>query len=440
EYETYKKVSSAENKRVTSMQKQEKEKIKPTSVDQGFEPDIKKYIQNETIEPFSEGNSKMPAKKEIVEKLINLGSNSDSQVRERSIETLLAPYSRESGKVQDIWNELLKMVEDKDTAVRKNAAEMLSYIFPMLEEKSKVFFDLIRLTESQDSQVRKKAAELLNNAFLYFDDKQRAWNELVRLESSADREVRKGAVLSLSSGYSEVPDKDRAWKDLFKLSAHTDTFVQRAATRALGSAFFHVPDKTQAWRDLQMLTENPYIYVRRYAFRSLGRASLWRALKAENEATYIFGLKEAVKYFKEAAETPVDANIPEYYQPFYEALLFILFSDRKGIARTESEKYLSKMRTISGITDQHEGKQLPEIFEKLAELLRSGGDLNPGDLQAQKKLLETSVLIFDEFSNIIENKEEAIISRKTLKKEHPNPGKAILDRVEKKKSFLMRKP
>jgi hypothetical protein len=317
---------------------------------------------------------------------------------------------------------------------------MLSYVFPLIEDKTEVFFDLIKLTGNQDSQVRKKAAELLANAFLYSGDKQRAWEELLKLESSADREVRKGAVLALSSGYSEVSDKGKAWKDLLRLSAHSDTFVQRAATRALGTAFFYVPDKTQAWRDLQMLTENPYVYVRRYALRSLGRASLWRALRAENEATYIFGLKEAVKYFKEEAETSTDANIPEFYQPFYEALLFILFSGRQGIAKSESERYLSKMRVISGVSDQPENKKLPESFEQLAGLLTDAGNLNPEDLPAQKKLLEASISIFDKFSNAIENKEEAILSRKTAKKEQLQPGKAILERVEKKKSFLRRKP
>ena len=131
----------------------------------------------------------------------------------------------------------------------------------------------------------------------------------------------------------------------------------------MGTAFFHAPDKTQAWRDLQALTDNPYIYVRKYAFRSLGRASLWRALRAENEATYIFGLKEAVKYFKEAAEISVDCHIPDFYHPFYEALLFILFSDIPGIAKLESERYLSKVtREIRSIG---ENQQFLEILNSL---------------------------------------------------------------------------
>ena len=162
--------------------------------------------------------------------------------------------------------------------------------------KSVIFYDLVRLTESQDAQIRKRAAELLAAAFAYSENKQAAWNELIKLVSVEDREVRKGAVLALSSGFAEVPDKGKAWMDLVRLSDHSDSFVQRTAAHVLGSAFFHVPDKTQAWRDLKTLTDKPYIYVRRYALRSLGKASLWRSLRAENEATYIFGLKEAVNY------------------------------------------------------------------------------------------------------------------------------------------------
>lgn len=402
--------------------------------------DRKEYAENERVESIFRRDPKVTEKEEITEKLIALGAKPDSEVDENSLKALLTPYTQNSGKAQDIWKELLKKTEDRDASIRKKAAWMLSYVFPLTEEKTEVFFDLIKLVENQDSQVRKKAAELLTDAFLYSGDKERAWEELLKLESSGDKEVRKGAVLALSSGYSEVPDKIKAWKDLLRLSAHSDTFVQRAATRTLGHAFFYMPDKTQAWRDLQMLTENPYVYTRRYAFRSLGRASLWRALRAENEATYIFGLKEAVKYFKEAAETSVDANIPEFYQPFYEALLYILFSEREGIARTESERYLSKMRMLSGITEQPESRKLPEVFEQLAGLLNDAGNLKSGDLPAQIKLLETSISIFDKFSKVIENKEEAVLSRKTAKKEQLQPGKAILERVEKKKSFLRRKP
>ena len=366
-----------------------------------------------------------------------MGKDRPVRVYETSSEK--AVYSRNSGEEEDIWSQALMMAGDKDTGVRRHAAELISRIFPEVKERPGVFFDLVKLTESQDAQLRERAAELLSVAYEYSENKQRAWDELVRLASVEDRKVRKGAVLALSSGYTEVQNKEKAWKDLISLSDYSDNFVKRVATRALGNAFFHALDKTQAWRDLQALTENPYIYVRKYAFRSLGRASLWRSLRAENEAGYIFGLKEAVKYFKEAAEVSVDTNIPDFYRPFYEALLSILFSDIPEIAKLESERYVSKV-TLE-IRSLGENQQFLEILNQLAGLLRSAEDLPPGDLSAQKKLLETCIITFDRFSHFFESKEEKdILAPKTVKKEHPKPGKDILERVEKRKSFLLRKP
>lgn len=435
---------SGEKEESDNMHVIEKDHKKLASDFSGLKINNKGYIRKKDVaDLFARSGSGLPDKEEVIHRLINLSSDSDFQRRRDSIEALLAAYSRYTDRTQDIWDELLNLTRDEDTGTRKDAANLLSDVFPAIVDKSKAFFDLVKLTESQDSQLRKRAAELLAAAFAYLEDKQAAWNELVRLASVEDREVRKGAVLALSSGYKEIPDKEKGWKDLFRLSNHTDSFVQREATRALGPAFFHVPDKTQAWRDLQALTDKPYVYVRRYAFRSLGRASLWRALKAENEATYIFGLKEAVNYFKRAAEAPIGFHIPEFYHPFYQALLFILFSDRTGIAKLESERYLSKM--TDEVMELGENQKLLEIFEQFAGLLRRAGNLSPGDLPGQKRLLQTSILAFDTFSNFFEEKEEEVIfTQKTMKKEknvekeYSNLGKALLEKVEKKKSSLIK--
>ena len=408
----------------------------------GLEVESRAYIRRKDMtDLFAGSGSGLSDKDEAVSKLINLISDPDPQRRRGAIESLLTAYSQYTGKTQDIWSELLNLTGEEETGTRRDAADLLSEVFPVVEEKSTVFFDLVKLTESQEAHLRRRAAELLASAFAYCEDKQAAWNELVRLASVEDREVRKGAILALSSGYIEVPDKEKAWKDLLSFSDHSDSFVQRAATRALGPAFFYVPDKTQAWRDLKALTDNPYVYVRRYAFRSLGRASLWRALRAENEATYIFGLKEAVNYFKEASEASIGFHIPEFYHPFYQALLFILFSDRPGIAKLENERYLSKM--TDEIREKAESQKLLDIFEQFAELLTRAGKISPDDLSGQKKLLEASILLFDQFSGFFDNKEEeAIFTQKTVKKEKPvkkeysNLGKALLERVEKKKASL----
>lgn len=386
--------------------------------------DRDEYLRKDSEESLAKSYPGLPEKKKIIEELLRLSSDPDPQIRRGAIDSLLTIYSLKSGKEQDIWNELLKMSEDTDTGVRKGAASMLSRVFPVVEEKSTVFSDLVKLTESQDAQLRKKAAELFTVAFAYSDDKQKAWDDLLRLTSAEDREVRKGAVLALSSGYSEVPDKRKIWSDLIRLSTHGDNFVQRVTTRTLGPAFFYVPDKTQAWKDLQVLIGNPYIYVRMYALRSLGKASLWKALKAENEDAYLFGLKEAVKYFKDSAEASTSTVIPELYYPFYEALLQILYGERSP--GPESERYISEV--THEIKYLEEDQRLLKTMEEFSELLLAAGNLTAGDLPARKKLLETCIEAFDRASGFLDILEEdAILEQKSLRKECSITGKAVTE-------------
>lgn len=337
-----------------------------------------------------------------------------------------AVLSYNSDKKQYNWSGVLKLAEARDTKVRRHTADLLARIFSDVKTRPGVFFDLVKLTESQDAHIRKKAAELFPVAFEYSDEKQKVWDELVRLTSAVDRVVRREAVLALSSGYAEVSDKDKAWKDLVRLSDYRDNFVKRVATRALGNAFFYVIDKTEAWRDLEKVQANSYIFVRKYAFRSLGIASLWKSLRAENEVTYIFGIKEAIKFFIEADEISTDTNIPDFYQPFYETLLSVLFSEIPNITKIESERYVSRLS--NEVWTFGDSQPFHDILDQLEELLKKAGELTPGDLLAQKKLLETSIQTFEKFSSFFEIKEEeAILSAKIEKKGYPKPERKIWD-------------
>ncbi len=234
-------VLSGENEENGRWQIKEKGRSKLASEPARTEPDSSAYVRKKGMVDLFAGSGSIPDRKEIISKLIRLGSDSDPQRRKAEIEALLAAYSRYNGKVQDIWDELIELTGEEDTGTRRDAADLLKNIFPAVENKSAIFYDLVRLTESQDAYIRKRAAELLAAAFVYSENKQTAWNELVKLVSVEDREVRKGAVLALSSGFAEVPDKGKAWMDLVRLSDHSDSFVQRTAVRVLGSAFFHVP-------------------------------------------------------------------------------------------------------------------------------------------------------------------------------------------------------
>ena len=346
--------------------------------------------------------------------------------------------SENSGEKQKIWEDVLKMADSKDAGTRKRAVELIPQVFPQVIKNERAFFDLVELAEGQDTQIREKAAELFMPAYEYSGDKQRAWDELVKLTSSEDRKVRKNTILTLSSSFLEVPDKIKAWEELVRLSNHSDNFLKRVAARALGAAFFCMPDKTEAWKDLQALSNNSYLYIRKYALRSLGRASLWRALKAENEATFIFGLKEAVKYFKESSEVSVDIYFPDFYYPFYETFLFILFSNTPGRARVEIEQYISKMSSKIRALGENQG--LFEILGQLAGLLRDAKNLTPENLPAQKEILNSSIELFNKYSVSLESREEALLAQqKTVKREHSNPGKDILERVQHRKSSLRRK-
>lgn len=338
---------------------------------------------------------------------------------------------------KEVVAELLRLSSDSDPLVRRGAIETL-----LAEGKNWAFFDLVHLASGQNSQFRKEATELLLKAFPRAGDKQEAWAELVSLTSSGDREIRKGAAIALFEAYFQVPDKDRAWRDLFRLSEHNDSFVQRASARILAPAFFHLQDKTRAWKDLQVLSNDPYTYVRKYAFRALARACLWRSLKAENEAAYIFGLKEAVSYFKEADEVPTKANIFEYYLPFYEAFLYITASDTpEKKAQIEVERYLSKV--TEEIQGYGESQKFLEIINNLATLLQEAGKLDPEDLHAKKALLETCILTFDRAVSLFDEAEErAILEKKntgtstgtTTGTEHSELGKTLM--VKKMKEAI----
>jgi len=56
-----------------------------------------------------------------------------------------AVRSRNPDEKQDTWSEVLKMAGDRDTGVRRHAAELISRIFPEVKERPWVFFDLVKL-------------------------------------------------------------------------------------------------------------------------------------------------------------------------------------------------------------------------------------------------------------------------------------------------------
>ena len=253
----------------------------------------------------------------------------------------------------------------------------------------------------------------------------------MQLSSHWDKDVRKGAAKAFAPSFPLVPDKKKAWADLLSLTNHRDSSVQRAAARAFESAYTVHPTPHQALESLEKLTGSECAYVRKYAFRSLGIASLHAAAKAKSEAEYMCGLKEAVLDFRNSAETASNHPLPGFYLNFYEAFLNLLSagssgkvsvssdpSDPSETGREESEKYFSVM--VCEVGDVDEIDDLSRKFRQFAKILQDAAEPGSIDLASEKKLLESSLQIFEDSCALFERAEEgAVLSKKFGQKGHP---------------------
>jgi len=125
--------------------------------------------------------------------------------------------------------EIHKQCLSKNPEERIKALNQLSDNFPSLPDKQQAWNDLIKLTNDEDSWVRREAVStLLGSAFPCVPDKQQAWNDLIKLTikliNDEDRWarytvrwVRDKAVSVIVSAFSQVPDKQQAWSELHNL-------------------------------------------------------------------------------------------------------------------------------------------------------------------------------------------------------------------------------
>jgi len=170
---------------------------------------------------------------------------------------------------QQVWDDLLRLINDKNSRVSLWAAFALCSSFSYVPDKQQAWNDLHGLTNDESWNVRSSAADALGSAFSQVPDKQQAWNDLHGLTKDIHNYVRSSAAEALGSAFSQVPDKQQAWDDLRRLINDDDIVVRYHAADALGSAFSYVPDKQQAWDDLRRLI-NDDIVVRSHATGAIG--------------------------------------------------------------------------------------------------------------------------------------------------------------------------
>jgi HEAT repeat protein len=89
-------------------------------------------------------------------------------------------------------------------------------------DPKQVWDNLIKLINDEDSNVRSRAADTIDSAFSQVPDKQQAWNDLHNLTNDEDSDVRSIAADAIGFAFPQVPDKQQAWNDLVGVSSRKE--------------------------------------------------------------------------------------------------------------------------------------------------------------------------------------------------------------------------
>ena len=178
------------------------------------------------------------------EKLHNQCLSNDPKKRIHALEQLQILFSSMPDK-QQAWNDLIKLINDKDIYVRYSAAVALGSAFSPVPDKQQAWNDLIRLTTDEDSDLRSRAAEALGSAFSHVPDKQQAWNDLHRLTTDEDDDVRTSSNHSLgrvSIFMASQAETDEDYKkELEKAIEFFETAAKEASLRWTNPSKFCLP-------------------------------------------------------------------------------------------------------------------------------------------------------------------------------------------------------
>lgn len=255
-----------------------------------------------------------------------------SEVRCWAVNALLPayPYILDADK-PEAWSDLHRCTTDMDLEVKKEATQVLGYVFSHIANTSEAWSDLHRLTGDDNNDIKRASAVALGKAFPYLPDKNEPWSDLHRLTQDRDSGVRRWAVWSVGLAYpyilekhrsearydihrltednngdvrenaataislivDHIPDKIEAVSDLHRLSCDEYRKVRKGAAGAFESAFIHFPDKDQAWTDLDRLINDENPDVRRSAVAALGKVFPFIPDTSKNEA--LAGLHQMVK-------------------------------------------------------------------------------------------------------------------------------------------------
>ena len=337
----------------------------------------------------------VPDKKQAWEDLHRLTSSTDSEVRWDAAIAVRIAFGHVPNKKQ-AWEDLIRLTFDTDSDVQWHAADAVGRVFAHVPDKKQAWEDLHRLTFDTNSIMRWHSASVLGRAFAHVPDKKQAWEDLHRLTFDTDSEVQWRSASALGSAFAHVPDKKQAWEDLIRLTSDKNIDVHRCAADALGKAFAHVPDKKQAWEDLIRLTSNTDSFVRASAYNSIGKASIFKAVKTENDADFKKEMEAAIGYFEKSSQQDTWSEPSNFCLPFYRSFYTLTF--KKEEAEAEVQKYLSEAE--SAVQDSKSKEKLLDAVKNLGNALKEAQkmqDFNAvkSDLNAYRRYCERACELLD---------------------------------------------
>ncbi|MCZ7358010.1 MAG: HEAT repeat domain-containing protein [Candidatus Methanoperedens sp.] len=213
--------------------------------------------------------STLTDKDQATKDMLTLTKDKESSVRKTAAEALGFAFAHITDKDQ-AWKDMLALTKDENWDVRSVSAEALDSAFVHLTDKDQATKDLLTLTKDENWDVRSGVAYALGSAFVHLTDKDQATKDLLTLTRDKNWDVRSGVAYALGSAFVHLTNKDQATKELLTLTKDKDSFVRRNAAEALGSAFAHITDKDHAWNDLLALTKDENWDVRKTAAEALG--------------------------------------------------------------------------------------------------------------------------------------------------------------------------
>lgn len=202
----------------------------------------------------------LPDKQKSWNDLYKLLYDKNSSVRSRAISTLGSVVFQVPDK-QQTSDYLHGLITREDTQVTYGKIHELSSMSSQVPKKQLTSADLfiLNLTNldeihdqclSEHSDKRRAALTYLTDCFLFFPDKKQAWNDLIKLANDEDSSISFFAVNDLALAFPYVLDKQQAWNDLFKLFTEINSHNNFFLAKTLISTFPDVPDKQQVWDDL----------------------------------------------------------------------------------------------------------------------------------------------------------------------------------------------